>query len=140
MRKTLFGGKERVAAAPVAEGGLNFMEAIEAHVRWKVRLEAYINGTATERLDANVVCQDDKCVLGKWIHGVGGLKYGDHPRFPGLRDIHKEFHRSAGDVIRFADQDEAAKALELLNRGDYARLSHQIKAQLARMSLELSSD
>jgi hypothetical protein len=140
MRKTSTDATGRVAAAPVAEGGLNFMEAIEAHVRWKVRLEAYINGTATERLDADVVCQDDKCVLGKWIHGVGGAKYGAHPRFPGLRDIHKEFHRCAGDVIRFADRNEAAKALDLLNRGDYARFSHQIKSQLARLSLELSGD
>jgi hypothetical protein len=140
MRKTLPEAAGRVAAAPVAEGGLNFMEAIEAHVRWKVRLEAYINGTATEELDADLVCRDDKCALGKWIHGVGGTKYGGHPRFPGLREIHQAFHRCAGEVIRFADRNERDKALDLLNRGDYARFSHQIKAQLARLSLELSSE
>ncbi len=53
-------------------GEFNFMNAIEAHVRWKVRLEAYINGTNEEELDADVVCRDDQCMLGQWIYGKGG--------------------------------------------------------------------
>ena len=31
--------------------GLNFKTAIDAHLKWKVRLESYINGTSTEQLN-----------------------------------------------------------------------------------------
>lgn len=118
-------------------GELNFMAAIEAHVRWKVRLEAYISGTSQEQLDPEVVCRDDQCVLGKWIHGPGSARYGNHPKFPGLRDTHKEFHRCAGDVIRKVDTGDTDSARELLCKGDYAKYSHRIKSELARLSLEL---
>lgn len=120
-------------------GDFNFMNAIEAHVRWKVRLEAYIGGTSDEQLDADVVCRDDQCMLGKWIYGPGGAKFGEHPKFPGLRDTHREFHRCAGDVIRKVDAGETDAARHLLCKGDYATYSHRIKSQLARMSLELDA-
>ncbi len=118
-------------------GELNFMAAIEAHVRWKVRLETYISGTGDEQLDAEVVCRDDQCMLGKWIYGPGGEKFGSHPKFPGLRETHKEFHRCAGEVIRRADSGDTDAARELLCKGDYAKYSHRIKSELARLSLEL---
>jgi len=49
-------------------GGLNFMSAIEAHVRWKARLDSYIQGTSNEELKVEIVCRDDVCPLGKWIY------------------------------------------------------------------------
>ncbi len=116
---------------------LNFMGAIEAHVRWKVRLEAYINGTNQEHLDPDVVCRDDQCVLGKWIYGSGGEKYGNHPMFPVLKQTHMNFHRSAGDIIRTVDAGDREKARTMLNSGDYARHSHRVKSDLARLSIEL---
>lgn len=118
----------------------NFMEAIEAHVRWKIRLEAYISGTSGEKLDADVVCRDDQCALGKWIYGNGGAKHGNHPMFPDLKETHAHFHRAAGEVIRSADAGEQEKARTMLNSGEYARYSHRIKSDLARLSLELESD
>lgn len=119
---------------------LNFMGAIEAHVRWKIRLEAYINGTSDENLDAEVVCRDDQCALGKWIYGGGGTKYGNHPMFPVLKQSHMNFHRAAGDVIRAVDNGDNDKARTMLNSGDYARHSHRVKSDLARLSLELENE
>ena len=119
---------------------LNFMGAIEAHVRWKIRLEAYINGTSEEHLDPDVVCRDDQCALGKWIYGGGGEKYGNHPMFPVLKQTHMHFHRSAGDIIRTVDAGDKEKARTMLNSGDYARYSHRVKSDLARLSIDLESD
>ncbi len=119
---------------------MNFMNAIEAHVRWKIRLEAYIDGTSQENLDSEVVCRDDQCLLGKWIYGTGGERYGQHPKFPGLKETHKQFHRCAGEVIRLVDTGDKEQARELLCKGEYAKFSHQIKAELARMSLEIDPD
>jgi len=119
---------------------LNFMGAIEAHVRWKVRLEAYISGTGEDHLDPDVVCLDDQCLLGKWIYGGGGAKYGSHPLFPDLKQTHMQFHRAAGDIIRTVDAGDREKARTMLNSGDYARHSYRIKSELARLSLELESN
>ncbi len=126
--------------ADETQAGLNFMNAIEAHVRWKIRLEAYINKTGEEQLDAGVVGADDQCVLGKWLHGHGDEKFGEHPLFPDLKTTHAHFHRCAGDIIRTVDAGDPEAARKLLMQGDYARYSHRIKSELARMSLELESD
>ncbi|SCZ51878.1 CZB domain-containing protein [Thiohalomonas denitrificans] len=117
--------------------GFNFLNAIEAHVSWKIRLGDYINGTSEEVLDADIVCRDDQCPLGKWIYGQGGELFGDHPKFPTVRDTHMEFHRCAGDVIRLVDSGKIDAARDMLNKGDYAKYSHRIKSELARLSLEL---
>ena len=45
------------------------MEAINAHIHWKIRLEKYLDGTSEEKLDPKLVSRDDQCKLGKWIHG-----------------------------------------------------------------------
>lgn len=116
---------------------LDFMSAIEAHVRWKVRLENYIAGTGEESLDPNVVSRDDQCMLGKWLHGSGGEQHSEHPRFGTVKEIHAKFHRSAGEVVRAVDAGEPDKAKDLLCKGEYADYSHRIKAELARLSLEL---
>jgi hypothetical protein len=116
---------------------LDFYMAIEAHVRWKVRLESYINGTSEEQLNPDVVCRDDQCALGKWIYGPGGVRFGGHPKFPDLRDVHAQFHRCAGDVIRSVDRGDIDQARDLLLRGDYAKCSQRVKAELARLALEL---
>ncbi|MGE0080350.1 MAG: CZB domain-containing protein [Thiohalomonadaceae bacterium] len=116
---------------------IDFFTAIEAHVRWKIRLEAYIAGTSDEKLDPEVVCRDDQCALGKWIHSTGGAQFGSHPKFPELREVHAQFHKSAGEVIRAVDRGDMETARESLVKGDYARYSQRVKAELARLALEL---
>lgn len=115
----------------------DFLAAIEAHVRWKVRLEAHIAGTGEEDLNADVVGRDDQCALGKWIYGEGGQQFSDHPGFQELKDIHTEFHQNAGKVITLADSGDPEGARKLMNQGAYNSCSARIKSKLARMSLEL---
>ncbi len=114
--------------------GVDFYAAIQAHVLWRVRLEAYINGSG-EKLNAEHVGHDHHCPLGEWIYGSGGQHYGNHPRFPELQEAHACFHRQAGEVIRHADSGDEARARELL-RGDYAACSQKVKANLAKLGLE----
>ena len=116
---------------------LDFLAAIEAHVRWKIRLESYIAGTSDEELDANEVCRDDQCLLGKWIYGAGGEKYSDLPKFQFIKETHANFHRCAGDVVRMVDDGDIEGAQKYLFQGDYSTYSHKIKSELARLSLEI---
>jgi hypothetical protein len=131
------------AGLPTGVGSLadlNFMSAIEAHVGWKIRLQAYIDGTSEEKLDASVIEPDNNCVLGKWIHGSGGKRYGEHPLFEELKRIHASFHRCAADVVNKVDGGEKETALKVLTTGEYPKYSHQVKALLARLYIELESD
>lgn len=115
---------------------VDFYAAIQAHVLWRVRLEAYVEGTSTEKLNPEIVARDDCCALGKWIYGAGGTHYGTHPRFPELKEVHACFHKAAGEVVRCVDSGNNEKARELLLQGKYTTCSHQVKSHLAKLGLE----
>jgi len=141
------GGDKAAAAAPEpgaddkgAElAGLNFKSAIDAHLKWKVRLESYINGTSTEQLSVAVVSRDDQCPLGKWIYDKGGEKYGFSETFFDMKAHHAHFHRCAGGVLTAAQAGDKATATTLLHGGDYLKASERVKMLLARMFM-IASD
>ena len=126
---------ERGAAA---YGGLDFYKAIEAHQRWKVRLAEHIRGASTERLDWQVVCRDDQCALGQWLHQGARVPAAQHALFTRLLGEHAEFHRRAGEVVQLVDDGERERALRQLTSGDYARASHRVVASLSQLFLALN--
>ena len=73
--------------------------AIGAHQNWKDRLALYLDGNSTEDLRPEVICHDDRCDLGKWVHNNGKKFYGDEVVFQRLVGDHAAFHRAAGDVV-----------------------------------------
>lgn len=125
--------------SPTTEvGGLNFMTAIEAHIKWKSRLVNYIEGTSTEDLKVEIISRDDQCPLGKWIYGVGGEHFGSIDTFGEMKDQHTLFHRCAGHVIDRAKAGEKDEAMRLLQYGDYVRASEQVKRLLAKLYVRLN--
>lgn len=133
LKNSLTSGPDRAASVAASKSSLDIVSAIEAHVRWKIRLEAHISGTSTENLDADTICKDDQCVLGKWIHGEGRVKYNGLPLFVSLEKVHADFHRAAADVIRKANGGDKPGALTMLNEGSYAKCSYAVKTDLARL-------
>lgn len=94
---------------------MNFEDAISAHQKWKSRLRMQIDGTAKETLDPALVCRDNQCDLGKWIHGEGAAQMGAKPEYIEVKTTHAQFHRVAGDIVTKAkagDKAGAAAALE----------------------------
>lgn len=113
--------------------GLNFMTAIDAHMRWKTRLENYIQAISEEDLKVEVVSRDDQCQLGRWIHGPGGERYAEIDVFDDMKRAHAEFHRCAGTVLAETQAGRRKEALALLVRGDYVRASERVKMLLAKL-------
>jgi hypothetical protein len=113
--------------------GLNFKTAIDAHMKWKIRLESYISGTSNEDLKVDVVCRDDQCPLGKWIYDKGGEKFGYSETFYEMKTHHAHFHRCAGIVLSAAQAGDTGTAIKLLNGGEYVKASERVKTLLARM-------
>lgn len=76
-------------------------EIIAAHGLWKLRLhEAIEDGRSS--FDPTVVARDDRCVFGQWLHGDGARTHAADPRYRQLKELHADFHREAGAVLRLA--------------------------------------
>jgi hypothetical protein len=145
--KRILGQKEDEAApvppppadASMEVAGLNFMTAIEAHIKWKTRLENYIQGNSTEDLKADVVCRDDQCPLGKWIYSTGGQRFGTIDTFGDMKGQHALFHQCAGRIVETAQAGKKEEAMRLLQYGDYVRASEQVKRLLAKLYVRLNA-
>jgi len=94
-------------------GNTHFDDAIAAHIKWKIRLGQFIDGTSTEQLNSATVCQDNACALGKWIYG-DGTKYKTAAHYEELRTNHANFHRCAGDVVKKVENNDRAAAKSIL--------------------------
>lgn len=135
-------GSEPADAAPPAEGGgelagLNFRSAIDAHMKWKARLESCLSDASEEKLDVAVVSCDDQCLLGRWIYGAGGQHYGDLPEFQQMKEEHARFHHCAGEVLTCCQAGDKEGANRKLISGDYPRTSERVKLHLARLYVQV---
>jgi len=111
---------------------MNFLDAINAHVLWKLRLQRYLDGTSEENLDPDHICKDNQCVLGKWIYG-NEERYTVFPVFEDVRGKHAEFHKMAAEIVRLINTNRKQEAGEIL-RGDYSRLSQRLLAHIRQLA------
>ncbi len=133
---SLFGADKSTKSAAV--DGIDVMEAINAHVRWKIRLEKYLNGTSEEQLDPKVICRDDQCVLGKWIHGAAHEHFQNDDGFKTLRADHAQFHVVAGKIVSSVQANDKATA-EALMKSEYLQASRKVVHDLTELSKQLSA-
>lgn len=120
--------------------GLNFMSAIESHVKWKSRLENYIQGTSNEEPKVEVVCRDDVCPLGKSIYSHGENQFNHVDLFQTMKSHHTVFHQCAGQVLATAQAGKKEEAKLMLTQGKYVRTSERVKIALARLFTQLSME
>ena len=116
----------------VIRAEINLMEAVEAHISWKMRLQAYVDGSSAEQLDPMVVCRDDQCKLGKWIHGTGVGHFHDFEPFHQLRADHAQFHYVAANVVKNVQANDLAAA-EAILKGEYQQISHKVVTELTEL-------
>lgn len=112
---------------------VNLFAAINDHVNWASRLQAYLDGKAGEHLDPMVVCCDDQCVLGAWIHSIGLKDFYLDDTFHQLRSCHARFHVLASKVIQHVLDNERAAAEALLN-GEYRQALRKLVQALTKLS------
>lgn len=116
---------------------INIMKAINAHVRWKIRLEKYVDGTSEEKLDPKIVCRDDQCQLGKWINGPALAHFRDDEGLATLRDHHAQFHVVAGEVVNKMHANDKVAAEGLLKR-EYMEASRKVVRDLTELNKHLA--
>jgi hypothetical protein len=143
----LFGSEEHNANAGVniqavretIRSEVNISECIGAHMKWKGRLQRYVDGTSTEVLDPAVICRDDQCVLGKWIHGPALKHFHNSDGFDKLRTDHATFHLVAGAVVKKLQDNDRAGSARLLST-EYAQASREVIQDLMELDEDLRAE
>jgi hypothetical protein len=115
---------------------VNIAECIDAHMKWKGRLQSYLDGTSKEQLDPAVICRDDQCVLGKWIHGPALVYFHDDDGFHKLRSDHANFHLIAGTVVKKVLENDLAGSDSLFVH-EYSRASREVIQDLTELNKHL---
>jgi methyl-accepting chemotaxis protein len=116
------------------KGNLDRDDAIAVHQAWKARLKGVLEGTNQETLDPSLVSLDDRCGLGKWIHGPGQQSCSHLPLFPALISKHADFHRMAGKVLSEANSGHKQQAHVLLEN-EFTQISQEVVGILSRIEL-----
>jgi hypothetical protein len=105
--------------------------AIGTHSLWKDRLRAAIE-TGTPSLAVERIAKDDDCEFGRWLYGQSiPESVRKTPDFEACRELHAEFHKAAGNVLRLAVSGNKAAALAALG-GDskFANLSSALTLRM----------
>ena len=115
---------------------INITDAINAHMQWKARLQRYLDGTSEEKLDPMIICRDDQCSLGKWIHGPGVDHFHGEEEFNTLRSDHAQFHYVASNVVLKVQQNDPTVARGIFDN-DYAQASRKVIYALTELNKQL---
>ncbi len=112
---------------------ISLFDAIQAHTAWKKRLMDYVAGQSTEDLQPHIICVDNRCVLGKWIHGSGKARFGEQPLFQQLVEEHAKFHYHASRVVEAHLAGNTALANQILSE-NFAEQSRYTVNCLAKLN------
>lgn len=88
--------------------GADLSAAKTAHLAWKGKLRAYLDGKGSLTRDQAVSHRD--CVLGKWYYAEGMQKYGSMDEMRQLAQPHEELHRIIRSVIELRESGRVADA------------------------------
>lgn len=115
---------------------INFYEAVEAHLSWKLRLNDYLAGRSKEELQPHNICVDNRCVLGKWIHGAGKARFGEMETFQKLTDEHAKFHYYASKVVEAHQAGNSELAEKVLSE-DFAHQSKKTVNCITKLHMQV---
>jgi hypothetical protein len=125
--------REEASTAHAALAALDIPLAISKLENWKRRLQAYLDGSSKEVFDAYVVCFDDRCDLGQWIHAQGKAAFTGYPRFAALMSHHKMLHFAASNIIALHERGKAAEA-QLILQGQFTQFAKSVVGDLNGLS------
>jgi len=115
---------------------MNLDEAITKHAEWKVKFRSAMG--KKEQLDAGAIRLDNRCDLGKWLHGDGHASLGSNADFSALVMKHAEFHKVAGKVAEVINAGNYAQAEKMLAPDtEYAQASMNVAGAIVSLKKHL---
>lgn len=104
-------------------------KGIGAHGLWKQRLLDAI-ATGKSQWSPDTVCQDNQCDFGKWLYATNVVDR-KSPHFEMVKNLHAQFHKAAGEVLRLAlagKKTEASTAIG--DHSPYRELSTKLTKEM----------
>ena len=89
--------------------GIDLSAAKSAHLAWKGRLRAYLDGEGS--LTREQAVSHESCAFGQWYYGEGLQHYGHLAQMREIEEPHAQLHRLIGSIIehREAGRDDEAE-------------------------------
>jgi len=88
-------------------------KAISAHVLLTAKLKAAIQSGESSYFLPEVEA-DDQCELGKWLKSPISPESHNSPHYTKTLELHHQFHREAGRILRLAIDGKSAEALRAM--------------------------
>lgn len=115
------------------EKGLDFESAKSAHLAWKARLRAFLDGRKSLSHEEAVSHHD--CVLGKWYYTEGMKNYGDIPQMKAIEKPHAEMHRLIKDIVNLKKKDKTVEAEAIYQKigplsGEIINLLEEVESEI----------
>ena len=103
--------------------------ALEAHRAWRTRLQQAID-TGTSTTPVEVAGKDDRCALGKWLHGPDPFRDREPGVWQTLHDLHEQFHRNTAKILELATSGQTKQATERMRATDVVNVQTQLEDAL----------
>lgn len=116
---------------------LDFVAVGKAHADWKHKLRDAIQNQ--EEVDADSLCQDNLCMLGKWLYDEKTKEALAHSQaYAECVKNHANFHQEAGKIAREINRKNYLVAEEMLKTGRaYAQASTDVAMSLHDLRREV---
>lgn len=107
--------------------------ALQAHAAWRARFKDYLSGrTAFDTALAGVT---DQCAFGRWLAQEGNRLMPSELHGQ-IHDIHTEFHRVAGEIVRKIKEKRFDEVKQYLSaEGPFNQTSARLSDLLHKASL-----
>lgn len=116
-----------------SDATLELSQARAAHLTWKNRIRAYLNGE--QELASQEVKDPHKCQFGGWYYGEAHARCAHLSSFRSLEQPHAELHTQLGRIIDLKKTGNVAEAHALLHQLDH--LSDQVVSGIDKLQEEL---
>lgn len=88
--------------------------ARQAHENWLEQLLGWVESPPGTTLPRSVALDPRQCSFGRWYSGPGQARYGRHPAFVRLHDVHHDVHRTASAMLEHMQAHRLDDARELI--------------------------
>ena len=119
---------------------LDWQRIIVSHQHYRDALMRSLDGQGTP-LQWRVVCRDDACLLGRWMRRHADTIWpSTRPVFLRAQQLHTEFHRQAGELLRKAEESHRPdRAMSELAAGALDRTSDRLVRALHQLSWSIGA-
>jgi hypothetical protein len=121
-----------------ALGAMRIPDVIDAHMKWKLALQQYVEGNSEEGIDPAEIMHEEQSLAGRWIHLHAADTLSGYGAFFTVRAKHAQCHVLAAEVVEKVQQGDRAGALHLMNER-LLKISHELVYAMIDLDRQLAA-